>query len=151
MRIPNARSIALLLAGMVVGALVVSPAAGHISSSVSHLWGNHIKEKADAAYTGETQVIVSQRFDVEEGSFGGDAVFCPSGFEAIAGGVDPGNIFDMQVTSSGPVWGTEGAEKGLWVKRAGTYNSAPGWQAYVRKDEGTGDSTARMAVVCARR
>ena len=146
MKGPNGRSIALLLVGMVAGALVVPPATAHISRSFTHLWG-HVKEKADQRYTGETKVVVGERFDVEEGSFGGDSIFCPTGYEAIAGGVEPGNVLDMQVTVSGPAW----QGQALWEKRAGTYESAPGWTVYVRKDASTGDSTARMAVVCARR
>jgi hypothetical protein len=54
--------------------------------------------------------------------------------------------------TSAPVWRTQsGNPKYLWAKGAGTYRSAPGWAAFVRKDAATGDSTARIAVVCAKR
>lgn len=44
--------IALIAAGVVIGAIVISPAGAHISKSVDHLWNNHLKAKvAGLTYT----------------------------------------------------------------------------------------------------
>jgi hypothetical protein len=147
---PIARSVAFLFVGMVVGALVVPPAAAHISNSFAHLWGDHIKEKADKRYTGDTKIVVTEKITVEDGDFGGRELFCPSDYEAISGGIEGGNVLDWSVTASGPIFGEQGNHKRLWAKRAGTYGSAQGWLAYIRNNAG-GESTARVAVVCAKR
>ena len=37
-------------AGLLVGALLLSPVAAHVGDQISHLWGDHIKDKTDARY-----------------------------------------------------------------------------------------------------
>jgi hypothetical protein len=49
-RIRNRQSIALLIAGILIGAIAVSPVGAHVTSSFSHLWNKHIKPRADARY-----------------------------------------------------------------------------------------------------
>jgi hypothetical protein len=148
-RKPHVRSIAFLLVGMVVGALVIPPAAGHVTRSFAHLWGDHFKEKADARYTGDTKIVVSEKINIDDGDFGGRDIFCPSGYEAVGGGIEGGNALDWSVTASGPLFGEQGDSKHLWAKRSGTYGSAQGWLAYIRNNSG-GESHARVAVVCAK-
>ena len=44
--------IALIVAGVVIGAIMISPAGAHISNSVEHLWNKHLKGKvAGLTYT----------------------------------------------------------------------------------------------------
>jgi hypothetical protein len=42
--------IALAIAGVVVGVLLLSPVAAHVNDNFSHLWGDHIKPKTDDRY-----------------------------------------------------------------------------------------------------
>ena len=47
--------IALIVAGVVIGAIVISPSGAHISNSVEHLWNKHLKGKvAGLTYTKRT-------------------------------------------------------------------------------------------------
>ena len=41
----NARSFTLFVAGVAVGAIMISPAGAHIGSAVEHLWGAHLKSR----------------------------------------------------------------------------------------------------------
>lgn len=142
------RTVGLVLAGLLVGGILMSPATAHITDSFAHLWGTHIKEKTDKAYTGETRVVVDDQVTVDDADFGGANVFCPQGMEAIGGGIDPQNVLTMVVTASGPVWGSLGQAEFLNDKPEGTYRSATGWSAFVRNNSG-GPLTARVAVICA--
>ena len=47
----------LLLAGSLIGAVLLTPAGAHIGDSVSHLWSDHIRAKADLRYERETDVL----------------------------------------------------------------------------------------------
>jgi hypothetical protein len=40
----------LAIAGVLVGALLLSPVAAHVNKNFSHLWSDHIKPKADNRY-----------------------------------------------------------------------------------------------------
>ena len=126
----------------------MSPATAHITDSFAHLWGSHIKEKTDKAYTGETQIVVDDRVIIEDGDFGGNNVFCPLGMEAIGGGIDTENVLTMSVTTSAPLWGSPGQPERLEDKPEGTYRSATGWTGFARNNSG-GPLAARVAVICA--
>jgi hypothetical protein len=41
---------ALVAAGVLAGTLLLTPVGAHINDSVSHVWGDHIKPKADQRY-----------------------------------------------------------------------------------------------------
>lgn len=45
----------LIGAGVVIGLLMLSPVAAHVSNSVDHLWGTHLRSKADARYVLKNQ------------------------------------------------------------------------------------------------
>ena len=40
----------LAVGGVLVGALLLSPVAAHVNNNFAHLWGDHIKPKADNRY-----------------------------------------------------------------------------------------------------
>jgi hypothetical protein len=45
------RAVALLAAGLAIGVtMMATPAMGHVGGTVSHLWNDHIKPRADARY-----------------------------------------------------------------------------------------------------
>ena len=46
---------ALATAGVLVGALLLSPVAAHVNNNFSHLWNDHIKPKADQRYVQRTK------------------------------------------------------------------------------------------------
>jgi hypothetical protein len=49
-RFTRTRIVALLLLGVLIGTLLITPAGAHVGDRVSHLWKKHIRPKADARY-----------------------------------------------------------------------------------------------------
>lgn len=49
-RLKKGRTAALLLAGMVMGSLLLTPAGAHVGNRVKHLWTQHVRPKADDRY-----------------------------------------------------------------------------------------------------
>ena len=71
---------------------------------------------------------------------------CPAGFKAIGGGVSATNINTVQVTASGPAYGT--ALEGMISGPDGLRPAPDGWEADVR-NEGASAKTVAVAAVCA--
>jgi hypothetical protein len=89
-------------------------------------------------------VTETNSVSVANGSFGDVSVSCPSGDQALGGGIDENNVFTMFVTSSGPL--IAGARTlGL---ANGQHGVATGWIASGANDSG---STAPIvvSVICA--
>jgi hypothetical protein len=89
-------------------------------------------------------VVVSQE-TANAGTFGSKRVLCPAGMVAIGGGIDMSNVFNMQVTSSAPVF--QGQR--LIQRPVGTNPAPDGWQASALNNAGYAQ-TFKVAVVCAR-
>ncbi len=70
-------------------------------------------------------VTETNTVSVATGNFNVATVHCPSGDQALGGGVDLGNVFTMQVTSSGP---QIGGVRTLNIAN-GQHGFADGWQA----------------------
>lgn len=51
------RRMTVFILGVVVGSVLVVPAGAHVSRSFTHLWGDHIKPRADARYVESQQVL----------------------------------------------------------------------------------------------
>ena len=50
--------VALLAAGVAIGVMMVgTPAGAHIGNSVSHLWNQHLRPKADKRYVNESELL----------------------------------------------------------------------------------------------
>lgn len=82
------------------------------------------------------------------GSFGVERVLCPSGMEAVGGGVAPEAITQMEVTSSAPAYGPEQTGDRLLDRDDGSDRPAPlGWQASVLNEDGTPHSF-KVAAIC---
>lgn len=122
------RSVPVLLAGIIGGAAVLTPAMGSAAAFLT-------KAKADKRYLGNS-AIVTQTTSVPASSGGTLSVNCPSGQQALSGGVDaPGNL----VTGSDGVLTME--------SRPIVAGRAVGWYAEVF----TGSNPAQVTiyVVCA--
>jgi len=70
------------------------------------------------------------------------AVSCPSGYQAIGGGVSPLNVLSMQVTESGPL--VEGADP--FTLSNGQHGAGTGWIGFARDTSGSAQSTKVIAV-----
>jgi hypothetical protein len=46
---------AFAAAGVVVGAMLLNPVAAHVNDSFRHLWGQHVKPKADNRYVNHSE------------------------------------------------------------------------------------------------
>jgi hypothetical protein len=138
------RTVAVLALGVAIGAvLFATPAASHIGS-VSHLWSDHIKPKADARYLQNTKVVISSG-TANNGQHDVTIVDCPAGYQATGGGVDPNNVLTMAVTSSGP---TVNGERTLLTAN-GTHGPADGWWGAVVNNSGSA-AAYKVSVICSK-
>lgn len=71
---------------------------------------------------------------------------CPTGYEAVGGGVDVGNVLNLVVASSGPTYG--GAR--LLFSADGQRPAATGWLGAVRNNDATTTYAMKVAVICAK-
>lgn len=79
-------------------------------------------------------------------AFATGSVSCPTGYQAIAGGVTPSNIFYVKVASSGPQIGGKEA----YQQPDGQTGPATGWTGAVTSEGATtGAELAKVQVVCA--
>jgi hypothetical protein len=113
------RSLPLLVAGMIAGAFVLSPAVGEAAQFLT-------KKKADRRYLGNTVVsTVTQAIPNNEG--GSVTVTCPPGRQATGGGMDtpltpsPGSFLFLD--ESKPV--LNGVRTSGWNVEVGNPTSSP--------------------------
>ena len=89
-------------------------------------------------------VTETNTVNVATGTFGITSVQCPSGDQALGGGIDQSNVFTMQVTSSGPLIGG-----GRTINIAnGQHGVADGWQASGDNNSGSTQQIT-VSVICA--
>ena len=94
---------------------------------------------------GRTVTVVAST-SVTPNNFGSVSVSCPTGYEAVGGGVDTGSFLLMSVTSSGPTY--NGAR--LLFETDGQHAAATGWLAGFRNNDTATTFTAKVAVICAK-
>jgi hypothetical protein len=115
----------ILLFGAVLGGLLVSPAAGHVTKSFPHLWDSHIKPRAG-------REVVTKQITVIGQGIQSDSIQCPSGKLPVGGGVDAeqdnGNHSTLQ-------------------RVVESYPTGDGWAVTVRNDEAA-ERKARLYVIC---
>lgn len=75
--------LAVLLAGVMLGALLMSPVGAHIGDSVSHLWGTHIKAKVRTFGDGRW-AAKAHRHDSRYMRYGAGATLAPGQSETGA-------------------------------------------------------------------
>lgn len=90
---------------------------------------------------------------VPNASFSTAIAACPVGYQAVGGGVDPSNVFSMEVTSSGPtirefVSGEEVQRRPLEITE-GQHGVAGGWYAAVKNETGS-LATMKVVAICAK-
>ncbi|WP_152541214.1 hypothetical protein [Kallotenue papyrolyticum] len=99
-----------------------------------------------AAATGDVLTVV-QSDSVAAASFSATRVLCPAGWVAVGGGVDPFNVFLMEVTSSAPVFAQNNER--LLFQPDGEQPAPNGWQVSIRNHD-SAVQTYKAAVICTR-
>lgn len=94
----------------------------------------------------DTVTVVASSSPIAPGDFGSAQADCPSGTEAIGGGIDPGNVFTMVVTGTYPLIDNQPR---LALVANGQHGSATGWVGWARNNSTT-SYTLTVAVVCGR-
>lgn len=136
--------VALLAVVLVVGSLL-QPATAHIGSP-GHLWTQHLRGRADLRYLQNTKVYVSPQFSL--GALADSSVtrLCPSGWQAIGGGVDfQAANANVQVISDAPIVG--GAN--LFAADEGKNPAATGWRVTMHNN-GLVSVGGVVGVICSR-
>ena len=121
----------------------LQPATAHIGAP-GHLWTAHLRPKADVRYLQNTKVYVSPVFTVTALSDGSVTRLCPTGWQAIGGGVDFENAnAEVRVISNAPV--VEGV--GLFAADEGKNPAAQGWRVTMR-NTGILSVSGVVGVIC---
>ncbi|MFN8216811.1 MAG: hypothetical protein U0R71_09470 [Solirubrobacterales bacterium] len=104
------------------------------------------KAEGDARYLGGT-IVVSKTISgpIKANEFKTGKVECPSGYQAIGGGVDPKNVFSAKVSVSAPLIGGEEPE----LKPDGQYGASNGWFGAVTTQGGGEIPGVVLQVICA--
>ena len=122
----------------------LQPATADIGTP-NHLWSRHLRSKADARYLRNTKVFVSPTFTL--GALAADefTVDCPTGWQAVGGGVDFEAADAMvHVISSAPLL----ADTSLFALDEGRNPAASGWRVTAEND-GVVAVDGKVGVVCA--
>lgn len=107
----------------------------------------YTKGASDGRYLRSTVTVVKTiAATVAADSYGGTSVDCPSGYQAIGGGVDVNQIYYGKVSSSNPTFG--GAR--TYTESDGQHGPATGWfGAVTTQGTTTSASDAKVVVICA--
>ena len=97
------RAGALLATGVAIGLMVVAtPGVSHVGGTVSHLWNQHIKPRADARYVRAVEVLSVNGIAVPgstvQTSMG--IANCPTGKKPVGGGAEFQGISGPTTTPS---------------------------------------------------
>jgi len=135
---------AVLGVAFVVGSWL-QPVAAHISTP-RHLWTQHVRPKADLRYLQNSNVYVSPEFTLGILADLSVTRLCPSGTQAIGGGVDfEAPNADVQVISDAPiVSGT-----GLFGAAEGKNPPGRGWRVTMHNN-GILAVNGVVGVICSR-
>jgi hypothetical protein len=151
--------------------LLATSAGAHVGGTVSHLWNQHIKPRADVRYANavagtdkarnadkidgidssgllKDTLTVSANDTVSKGNFDTQIVLCPAGYEAVGGGVDLNQVFTGRVTASGP---TVGGQRPV-LQAVGQHGAADGWWGAVELESTAVEASVSwtIEVICAR-
>ena len=97
------RAGALLATGVAIGLMVVAtPGVSHVGGTVSHLWNQHIKPRADARYARAVETFAVNGIPAVGGSVQTSmgVAPCPTGKKAVGGGAEWGGISVPTTTPS---------------------------------------------------
>jgi hypothetical protein len=104
------------------------------------------KSASDGRYLRGTVVEVASA-TVPATSFNSVTALCPSGYQAIGGGVDSNQVDSMYVTASGPVFGTPFVR--LRDTLDGEHAAASGWYVAAHNSSGSIVYPLKVAAICA--
>jgi hypothetical protein len=106
----------------------------------------YTKAESDGRYLRNTVVVVKTLANaVAKDNFETGTVECPSGYQALSGGVDPNGVFYGKVSASAPMINGKRTEQ----TADGQYGPATGWfLAVTTQGTTTGTEVVKMAVVC---
>ncbi len=142
MRVRVGAIAAVLGAVFVVGSLL-QPATAHLGAP-GHLWTAHLRSKADVRYLQNTKVYVSPEFSLAALADGSVTRLCPTGWQAIGGGVDFENAnADVRVISNAPLVGGTN----LFAAAEGKNPAAEGWRVTMHNNGILGVSGV-VGVIC---
>lgn len=129
-----------------VDAYTKSESDGRFSTKGETAAHSYSKGESDGRYLrGTVTVVKTIAASVASGSFVTGEVKCPSGYQAVGGGIDPNGVFFGKVSATGPL--INGARPVLTPD--GQYGPANGWFAAVTTEgASSGVSAVKMAVVC---
>ncbi len=138
-------AVGALLGVMFVIGSWLQPAAAHIGTP-GHLWGQHLRPKADLRYLQNSNVYVSPVFSLGAVADLSVTHLCPSGTQAIGGGVDfeTANA-DVQVISDAPI--VSGSN--LFVAVEGKNPAGSGWRVTMHNN-GVVAVDGVVGVICSR-
>ena len=97
------RAAALLAVGVAIGVMVVAtPAVSHVGGTVSHLWNQHIKPKADARYVRSVDTVVqSGNVVITSGvQTSTGTASCAAGEKILGGGAEGQSLLGFTTTPS---------------------------------------------------
>ena len=117
-------AVAAALGVVIVVGSWLEPAAAHVGTP-HHLWTQHLRPLADQRYLQNTNVYVSPEFSL--GALADLTVtrLCPSGMQAIGGGVDfASSTADVQVISDAPI----ASGTNLFALGEGKHPAGGGWR-----------------------
>jgi hypothetical protein len=134
----------LVLGAIVIVGLWLQPATAHIGT-VSHLWTQHIRPKADARYLENTKVYVTS-FSIGAGANVTADSDCPEGWQAIGGGVDfvSGASAQVSVLSNAPKVNGDN----IVAASDGRNPAADGWRVKMHNNNGAASFTGAVAAIC---
>jgi hypothetical protein len=98
----------------------------------------------DARYLRSTVTVTTKSAGIPLGDSGGATATCPTGMQAIGGGVDPSSVLNRVVTGSMPVVG--GLNPGQLAD--GQHGPATAWRGFANNNADAG-STVTVSVICA--
>jgi hypothetical protein len=103
----------------------------------------YTKTQSDARFLRGTITVVAHS-TIAGSTFDEARANCPSGYEAVGGGVDPSNVATMSVTNSSP--NIENTPR-MSTLPNGNHAAATGWIAWVRNESATA-GTIGVAAIC---
>jgi hypothetical protein len=103
----------------------------------------YTKTQSDARFLRGTITVVAHH-TIAGSTFEEARADCPSGYQAVGGGVDPSNVATMSVTNSSP--NIENTPR-MSTLPNGNHAAATGWIAWVRNESATA-GTIGVAAIC---
>jgi hypothetical protein len=137
-------AVCLVLGAILIVGLWLQPATA-VTGTAHHLWVSYIRPRADDRYLQNTKTYITS-FSIGAGASITADSDCPSGWQAIGGGVDfvSGAAAQVSVLSNAPKVNGDNI-----VAAADGRNPAPdGWRVKMHNNNGSGSYTGAVAAIC---